>query len=196
MTTKPKAGSAVAGAIARLKIAQSAYDAVEASGDDTATSLEAEFTACDELVVAPCANEAEFIEKLQCLLARETQLFGSPFDSGAEFVSVAAAAAAYFERTANAKPDPIFALITKHQAARDHLDTVEPCNKDNPIYEAADEIELRKFRRLIVTKPKTLAGIKAFAEHFASYPDLGLLGSEAALMIATIAKALRDIPEH
>jgi hypothetical protein len=60
----------------------------------------------------------------------------------------------------------------------------------------ADEIELRKFRRLIVTKPKTLAGIKAFAEHFASYPDLGLFGDEAALVIATITKALRDIPEH
>jgi hypothetical protein len=41
------------------------------------------------------------------------------------------------------------------------------------------------FRRLIVTKPKTLAGIKAFAEHFASYPDLGLFGGEAALVISS-----------
>jgi hypothetical protein len=112
MTTKPKTrkaaksgaakSSAVAEAIARLKAAQAAYDAAEAAGDDAATSLhcEAEYTACDELTEAPCANEAEFIEKLRCLLARESLLFGSPFDSRVEFISIAAAVAAYFGRTA------------------------------------------------------------------------------------------------
>jgi hypothetical protein len=112
MTSKPKThkaaksgaakSSAVARAIVRLKAAQAAYDAAEAAGDAAATSLhcEAEFAACDKLTVTPCANEAEFIEKLRCLLARESLLFGSPFDSRAEFISIAAATASYFGRTA------------------------------------------------------------------------------------------------
>jgi hypothetical protein len=113
MTTKPKThkaaksgaakSSAVARAIARLKAAQAAYDAAEAAGEDaTATSLhcEAECTACDELTVTPCANEAEFIEKLRCLLARESLLFGSPFDSRAEFCIIARAVATHFAEAA------------------------------------------------------------------------------------------------
>jgi hypothetical protein len=112
MTTKTKThkaaksgaakSSAVARAIARLKAAQAAYDAAEAAEDAAAISLhcEAEIAACDKLTVTPCANEAEFIEKLRCLIARESYLFGSPFDSRAEFCIIARAVATHFAEAA------------------------------------------------------------------------------------------------
>ncbi len=88
----------VARAIARVKKAQAAYDAAEAAHDDAAADdlSKAESDACGELEKTPCANDEEFLEKLKYLVAREVHLFGSPFESFAEFVSVARAAALHF----------------------------------------------------------------------------------------------------
>lgn len=67
------------------------------TADEIASSLcEAESDACAELTETFCAIDAEFIEKLRCLIKWETRLFGSPFESSAEFGSVARAAALHF----------------------------------------------------------------------------------------------------
>ncbi|PZR83522.1 MAG: hypothetical protein DLM68_14130 [Hyphomicrobiales bacterium] len=104
--------SAVAEVVARHKAAQSAYDAGAAAcaaqpGDTAADKIasaltEEESVACEELERTPCSSDAEFLEKLKCLINRETRLFGSPFESRAQFVSVARAVALHFE----AGPDP------------------------------------------------------------------------------------------
>ncbi len=99
MTTKSKTlKTPVAKAIARVKKAQAAYDAAQASHDDAAATdlSSAECDACEELEKTSCASDEEFLEKLKYLVAREVQLFGSPFESRAEFVSVSRAAALHF----------------------------------------------------------------------------------------------------
>jgi hypothetical protein len=77
--------SAVAKAIARSKAASAAYDAAQAAGEDTSAAFETDEKLYEKLVVTPCASDAEFIEKLRYLLKYETDLFGSPLDSRAEF---------------------------------------------------------------------------------------------------------------
>ena len=69
-------------------------------------------------------------------------------------------------RASAPKPDPIFALIAEHQAAIDLLDTVWKLTggDDAPGYTAAEDIEGKTFKRLINKKPKTLAGLAAFAD--------------------------------
>jgi hypothetical protein len=91
--------SAVAKALARCKAAQTAYDAAEAAEDEAARERhgEAEMEIFDELAVTPCTSDIEFIEKLRFMLARETELWGSPFDSRAEFRHIAVAVATYLE---------------------------------------------------------------------------------------------------
>jgi len=97
------------------------------------------------------------------------------------------------------KPDPIFALIAEHQAAIDHLDTVWKLTggDDAPGYAAAEDIEGKTFKRLINTKPKTLAGLAAFADYAVSYFKRRVswwpLGDDDGVALATIAKALRGM---
>jgi hypothetical protein len=96
------------------------------------------------------------------------------------------------------KPDPIFALIAEHQAAI-HLDTVWKLTggDDAPGYAAAEDIEGKTFKRLINTKPKTLAGLAAFADYAVSYFKRKVswwpLGDDDGVALATIAKALRGM---
>jgi hypothetical protein len=89
MTTK---SAVLAQAITRCEAAQAAYDAMP---DDDADMKEQLFLdeadAADALAELPCASDAEFIEKLRFLLARETSLFGAPNDGGLEFGSIAIA---------------------------------------------------------------------------------------------------------
>jgi len=96
MTTTP---SAIAEVIERCTVAQVAYDLAAEAGDDVNSSLrsEEEDDAVNELVMMPCTSDAELLEKLRFLLARETKLWGSPFDSSAEFCSIAQAVATYLE---------------------------------------------------------------------------------------------------
>jgi hypothetical protein len=97
------------------------------------------------------------------------------------------------------KPDPIFALIAEHQATIDHLDTVWKLTggDDAPGYAAAEDIEGKTFKRLINTKPKTLAGLAAFADYAVSYFKRRVswwpLGDDDGVALATIAKALRGM---
>ncbi|MGB8898701.1 MAG: hypothetical protein WCC90_05385 [Methylocella sp.] len=77
---KPKTGKAPAGmtplalAIERHRAAQAAID--EADGPEGYPDClnEAEFDAIDDLAEAPCASDAEFLEKLRY----ETRIFGPP----------------------------------------------------------------------------------------------------------------------
>jgi hypothetical protein len=97
--TKP---SAVEQAIERRRAAQAAYDLVEVAGDDDTITLRTneEYDAIDNLVEAPCVSDAEFIEKLRLLIAYEISLFGSPFDSKAEFCIIARAVATHLAEAA------------------------------------------------------------------------------------------------
>jgi hypothetical protein len=97
------------------------------------------------------------------------------------------------------KLDPIFALIAEHQATIDHLDTVWKLTggDDAPGYAAAEDIEGKTFKRLINTKPKTLAGLAAFADYAVSYFKRRVswwpLGDDDGVALDTIAKALRGM---
>jgi len=97
------------------------------------------------------------------------------------------------------KLDPIFALIAEHQATIDHLDTVWKLTggDDAPGYAAAENIEGKTFKRLINTKPKTLAGLAAFADYAVSYFKRRVswwpLGDDDGVALDTIAKALRGM---
>lgn len=85
-------------AIERHRAAQEAHDAAPDHSDETLCPLsEAEDEACDKLTETPCANDAEFLEKLRYLLARETRLFGKP-TIGTEYGSVVRATALHFEQ--------------------------------------------------------------------------------------------------
>jgi hypothetical protein len=88
--------STVAEAVERCKAAQAAYSAAAATGDADAADLhsEAESVTCDELAEMPCTDDAEFIEKLRYLYARELKIFGEP-DINAEFGSVVIAVATH-----------------------------------------------------------------------------------------------------
>jgi hypothetical protein len=107
MTAKPKSSIAPAPkitgltqAIERCEAAQAAYEA--ASDSDIASQLScAEDDAIDALAEMPCASDAEFLEKLRFLLARETNLWGKPGRPGVEFGSLAVAVDCYFNK---AKP--------------------------------------------------------------------------------------------
>jgi hypothetical protein len=94
MTMKPKTRkapaklSAVWEAIARAKAAQAAYDAAPDHSDETLIPLStAESDACDDLAEAHCRDDAEFVEKLRYLFAREVLLFGK--EDNAVMVAVA-----------------------------------------------------------------------------------------------------------
>jgi hypothetical protein len=83
--------TALAQALARHKAAQADYDATP--DDDDAmkqqfSDFESEVVDC--LARMPCASDAEFLEKLRYLLARETRIFGEPHGR-AEFGSIVVA---------------------------------------------------------------------------------------------------------
>jgi hypothetical protein len=85
--------SAVAAAIARHAAARAAYDAAPSD-----SLSEAETVSCNELAETPCTSDAEFIQKLRYLIARETGLWGSP-NVHEQFGSVAVAVALHFEES-------------------------------------------------------------------------------------------------
>jgi hypothetical protein len=94
MTTKTKTRTAKAKpatvdeAIALVKAAQAAYDAAPDHSDETLIPLSsAESDACDDLAEAPCISDAEFVEKLRYLFAREVRLGG--MEDNAVMVAVA-----------------------------------------------------------------------------------------------------------
>jgi hypothetical protein len=75
---------------------QAAYDAASRDDDDVITRLsEAESDAIEILAGTPCASDAEFLEKLRYLLARETRIFGEP-DCNQEFGPIAVAVDRHF----------------------------------------------------------------------------------------------------
>ena len=60
-----------------MKAAEVATDATNDEPDEIFTPLcAAESDACTELAKMPCANDAEFIEKLKCLCARHVRIYG------------------------------------------------------------------------------------------------------------------------
>ena len=97
MTTNPTAP--LAQAIARHKAAQAAIDAHSGRIDDDALANQlftAERDALNVLAETPCANDAEFIEKLRHLLAHESRIADGPPDGHQEFGSILVAAACHF----------------------------------------------------------------------------------------------------
>lgn len=107
MTTVPKALAGV-DAIAGHKATEAAYIAAAASGscpyDDDASDAadnlsEAKELAFGELAETPCTSDAEFLEKLGCLIAREVDIFGDPFELNAEFAAIARAVALHFKES-------------------------------------------------------------------------------------------------
>jgi hypothetical protein len=102
MSTKPKTRaapakpSAFAEALARHKAAQAAHDAAPDQSDETIIPLtEAAYDAQIGLAKAPCASDAEFIEKLNYLFADETRICGL-VNCNMDFGSVLAAVATHF----------------------------------------------------------------------------------------------------
>lgn len=106
------------------------------------------------------------------------------------------AAAAMVPLASAAEPDPIFALIEQHRAARElwwALDAT-PWNCRSPEEVAACDAEYGAFQKFLTTKPRTLAGIAAFAAHASDgWPHSCLPDDDADQALATIAEALRDI---
>ncbi|MGH6801510.1 MAG: hypothetical protein ACRECZ_08875 [Methylocella sp.] len=100
MTANPK--SAVAEAIAHYDAAQAAFNANTDDSDETSAPLcEAANDALGELARTPCADDAEFLEKLRHLLDAENFIHGGkrcdrPFNMG--FGSILVAVATHFER--------------------------------------------------------------------------------------------------
>jgi hypothetical protein len=97
MTTKPKTAKvSIVQVIELCKAAQADYDAT--LDDDDAvkqqfSGFESEVVDC--LARMPCASDAEFLEKLRYLLARETRIFGEPHGR-AEFGSIVVAVDRHF----------------------------------------------------------------------------------------------------
>jgi hypothetical protein len=87
----PAAGTALAQAIERCEAAQAAYDAIPDDDDAAKQQLSGfESDVVDALARMPCASDAEFLERLCYLLARETRIFGEPHGR-AEFGSIVVA---------------------------------------------------------------------------------------------------------
>ncbi len=82
--------SAVVAANARHAAARAAYDAAPSD-----SLSEVESVCCNELAETPCTSDAEFIQKLRYLIAREAGLWGSP-NVHEQFGSVAVAVALHF----------------------------------------------------------------------------------------------------
>jgi len=93
-------------------------------------------------------------------------------------------------------PDPILALIEEHRTVLTRLN--EPGNADtddDDVTGALSNDEVRLWKQIVTTKPKTLASLAVTAEHIASFPDLDrMIGYDGpALALATVAAALRDL---
>ncbi|MGC2222140.1 MAG: hypothetical protein WA624_07135 [Methylocella sp.] len=82
-------------AIERHRAAQAAIDAADGPEGYPDHLNEAEFDAIDDLAEAPCASDAEFLEKLRYLHAYETRIFGAPTGQH-EFRSVVLAVDCHF----------------------------------------------------------------------------------------------------
>jgi hypothetical protein len=100
MTMKPEESEAsVPQAIARCEAAQAGYDAAH-DDDDAANQLsDAESDAIEILAETPCASDAEFLEKLRFLVARETRIFGLP-DCNQEFGPIAVCQSSLYNQAA------------------------------------------------------------------------------------------------
>jgi len=91
--------NALAQAIARHKAAQAAIDAHSGKIDDDALAhklFTAERGALNVLAETPCANDAEFIEKLRHLLAHEARIADGPPAGNQEFGSILVAVDRHF----------------------------------------------------------------------------------------------------
>jgi hypothetical protein len=100
MTSKPKTRETpVARALARHVAAQAALDAVPGPVDYPKHLSDEEDDALYELAFTPCISDAEFLEKLRFLVARDTRIFGAPH-CDLEFGPIAVAANLHFNQAA------------------------------------------------------------------------------------------------
>jgi hypothetical protein len=92
-------------------------------------------------------------------------------------------------------PDPILALIEEHTTVLTRLNEPGNADTDDDVTGALSNDEVRLWKQIVTTKPKTLASLAVTAEHIASFPDLDrMIGYDGpALALATMAAALRDI---
>jgi hypothetical protein len=101
---------ALAQAVERCDAAQAPIDARFGKIDDEALADQL-FTAASDAVAAlaetPCANDAEFLEKLRYLLALETHIFGGPPDGRHDFGSIVIAVDRHFNADRDFSQVPI-----------------------------------------------------------------------------------------
>ena len=96
MTTEPKTRKApVAQVIARHKAAQAALDAVPGPEGWPDHLCREEDEALDALAFAPCASDAEFLEKLRYLYAQQAKIWDLP-DNGDDYGCIVIAVACHF----------------------------------------------------------------------------------------------------
>ena len=91
-----KSKPSLAEAIARHKAARTAYEARGYDVGDDDPLFDAMIAAHADLRRTPCANDAEFLEKLRYLLAEETLIWNAFDDPEGAFGSVVAAVDLHF----------------------------------------------------------------------------------------------------
>jgi hypothetical protein len=96
-----------------------------------------------------------------------------------------------------APADPIYAAIEEHRAAYSHYIQMfelysSPADEKNPRRLESADNENFLLWQLVETKPQTIAGVMAFAEYLANYPDIDYC-YVATDCIAMIAESLRNI---
>jgi len=97
-----------------------------------------------------------------------------------------------------APPDPIFARIEAHRAARNLMSELYNAdgNEDHsPGYFEADALEIELWAELKATAPKTIEGLSAFIAYLSTVDDIAA-GTGAPDALVSIAKAWHALGMH
>lgn len=115
--------------------------------------------------------------------------------AGAALGTVAALAVpvAVLPKAEAAEPDPVFAAIAAHAAARARLNDMDSTDDG---WDAALDEEEDLWKAFCACRPVSMGGLAAYAAHAAVYPDLEVLTGHygPAQIITNMAEALRRLP--
>lgn len=103
-----------------------------------------------------------------------------------------AAAALLAMPAAALQPDPVFAAIASHAAARQRLNSMD---SEDAAWDAALDEEEGLWKAFCACRPVSMGGLAAYAAHAAVYPDLEVLTGRygPAQIITNMAEALRTL---
>ena len=103
-----------------------------------------------------------------------------------------AAAALLAIPAAALQPDPVFAAIAAHAAARARLNEMDSTDER---WDGALDEEEDLWKAFCACRPVSMGGLAAYAAHAAVYPDLEVLTGRygPAQVITNIAEALRTL---